>query len=240
MDAFLDPALLFSLFGLALFFLLLRRRPWTLAALLGLVLAAFYFLSSGPGASLLLEPLEAAYPPLRSPPAVEVLVVLSGGENYDENRPILSSLSPTSLDRLVEGVRLFWALGGRAELWFVGGEGFVGSGVPLMAQAARALGVPRERIRWFTGSRNTWEDAAAVAEELSDRRFILVTSAFHMRRALWAFRAHGLDPIPAPCGHRAPVLRTFRAYLPQSQFLASSALALREYFGLLWYEILYR
>jgi len=167
-------------------------------------------------------------------------VVLSGGENYDENRPIPSSLSPTSLDRLVEGVRLFWALGGRAELWFVGGEGFVGSGVPLMAQAAQALGVPRERIRWFTGSRNTWEDAAAVAKELSDRRFILVTSAFHMRRALWAFRAHGLDPIPAPCGHRAPVLRTFRAYLPQSQFLASSALALREYFGLLWYEILYR
>jgi len=136
MDAFLDPALLFSLFGLALFFLLLRRRTWILAALLGFALAAFYFLSSGPGASLLLEPLEAAYPPLRSPPAVEVLVVLSGGENYDENRPIPSSLSSTSLDRLVEGVRLFWALGGRAELWFVGGEGFVGSGVPLMAQAA--------------------------------------------------------------------------------------------------------
>jgi len=116
----------------------------------------------------------------------------------------------------------------------------VGSGVPLMAQAAQALGVPRERIRWFTGSRNTWEDAAAVAHELADRRFVLVTSAFHMRRALWAFWAHGLDPVPAPCGHRAPVLRTFRAYLPQSRFLASSALALREYFGLLWYAILYR
>jgi len=240
MHAFLDPAFLFSLLGLALFFLLLRRRVWTLAALFGLALATFCFLSSGPGASFLLGPLEGAYPSLRAPPAVEVLVVLSGGENYDEGRPTPSSLSSTSLDRLVEGVRLFWALGGKAELWFVGGEGMVGSGVPLMAQAAQALGVPRERIRWFTGSRNTWEDAAAVAEELSDRRFILVTSAFHIRRALWAFRAHGLDPVPAPCGHRTPILRTFRAYLPQSQFLASSALALREYFGLLWYEILHR
>ena len=240
MDALLDPAFLFSLLGLVIFFLLLRRRAWTLAGLFSFALAAFYFLSSGPGASFLLGSLEGAYPPLRSPPAVEVLLVLSGGENYGENRPIPSSLSPTSLDRLVEGVRLFWALGGKAELWFVGGEGMVGSGVPLMAQAAQALGVPRERIRWFTGSRNTWEDAAAVAHELADRRFVLVTSAFHMRRALWAFWAHGLDPVPAPCGHRAPVLRTFRAYLPQSRFLASSALALREYFGLLWYAILYR
>jgi uncharacterized SAM-binding protein YcdF (DUF218 family) len=240
MDALVDPALVLFLFGGVMLVATLFRRSWGLASLLAVGLASFYLLSSGPGAELLLQPLERVYPPLRTPPRVSAILVLSGGEGHAENRPIPSSLSSTSLDRLVEGVRLFWGSGGLPELWFVGGEGVVGGGIPLIAQAARDLGVPTEKIRWLTGSRNTWEDAAVVAAHLGDQRFVLVTSAFHMRRALWAFRAHGLNPIPAPCGHRAPILRTFRSFLPQSQFLFSSALALREYLGLLWYWFRYR
>ncbi len=204
---------------------------------MGLGLAALYFLSTAPGANFLLCPLEGRYPALFSPPDVSAIVVLSGGENYGDDRPIPSSLSPSTLARVVEGVRLFFVLGGKPTLWFVGGEGFAAQGVPLMAQAAWQLGVPKEKLRWLTASRNTWEDAALVAQNLGPFPFILVTSAFHMPRAMESFRAHGLDPIPAPCGHRALSIRSVQAFLPSSQTLSASTLAVREYLALLWYRL---
>lgn len=240
MDALVDPTFLLFVLGVGAGGFALWRRWWGAAAFLFLFLSAFYFLASAPGAALLLRPLETRYPPLLSPPGVSAIVVLSAGEAYAEDRPIPSGLSSSSLDRVVEAVRLFWTLDGQAELWFVGGEGFLGPGIPLTAQTARALGVPKEKIRWITGSKNTWEDAAAVAAALAERQFILVTSAFHMPRAVWAFHRHGLLPIPAPCGHRTPLLRTFRSFLPQTQALSGSALAMREHFGLFWYRLRYR
>lgn len=234
----MDPVFLAFLFGLFLLGLALRR--WLLGSFfLALGVAALYFLSTVPGANLLIRPLEGRYPALLSPPEVPVIVVLSGGENYSDDRPILSNLPSSTLARVVEGVRLFWALGGEPDLWFIGGAGFAGPGVPLMAQAAWELGVPREKVHWLTTSRNTWEDAAAVAQELSPFPFILVTSALHMPRAMETFLAHNLAPVPAPCGFLSLSPRSFRAYLPSAQALSASASALREHFALLWYRLRY-
>lgn len=236
MDFLVDPVFLAFFFGLLLFGASLRR--WRKGSLLlAFGLCALYFLSTAPGANLLLRPLEERYPALLSPPEVQAIVVLSGGENYSHARPSLSGLPPSTLARVVEGVRLFRALLGKPTLWFVGGAGFAGRGTPLMAQAAWELGVPREKVRWLTASRNTWEDAALVAHNLGPLPFILVTSAFHMPRAVESFRAHGLAPIPAPCGYLSFSPRSFRAYLPSAQILSASAPALREYLALLWYRL---
>jgi len=239
MDFLVDPVFLFFVLGLFLAVLALWRRWLVGAFLLGFGLAALYFLSTGPGVDLLLRPLESRFPALLSPPEAQAIVVLSGGESYADARPVPSTLSPSTLARLVEGVRLFRLLGEKPTLWFVGGAGFEGEGIPLMAQTAQELGVPREKMRWLTASRNTWEDAALVAQNLGPFPFILVTSAFHMPRALESFHAHGLNPIPAPCDYRAFQARSAKAFLPSSQALFSSALALREYFALLWYRLRY-
>lgn len=234
-----DPILL--IFGLGLFFwgTLLWRRWWKAGLFLGLALATLYFLATGLGANTLLRPLEDRYPVLFSPPEATAIVVLSGGENFQKGRPALSSLPPSTLARLAEGVRLFRILGERPTLWVVGGGGFTGSGVPLMAQAAWELGVPKEKVRWLTASRNTWEDAALVAQTLGSSSLILVTSALHMPRALQSFWAQGLLPIPAPCGHRALPTRSVQAFFPSSHALSTSALALREHLALLWYRLRY-
>lgn len=238
MDFLVDPVFLAFLFGLIFFSLFLRH--WRRGAfLLGLGLAAFYFLSIAPGANFLLRPLEERYPPLLSPPDVPAIVVLSGGENFLSGRPALSSLPPSTLARVAEGVRIFWTLEGKPILWFVGGAGTEGKGIPLMAQAAWELGVPQEKARWLTASRNTWEDAALVAQNLGPFPFILVTSAFHMPRAMESFLAHNLNPIPAPCGHLSIASRSYRRYLPSAQVFSASALAIREYFALLWYRLRY-
>ncbi len=239
MDAFADPVLWVFVFGLVLFGLLLGRRGWGQGLGLAVLLGFLYFLSTAPGANLLLQPLEGAYPPLLSPPDVSAIVVLSGGENFSPDRSVLSSLSLSTLARVTEAVRLFKAMEGKPTLWVVGGEGLEGKGVPLMAQAVWELGVPREKVQWLTASRNTWEDAALVAHNLGPFPFILVTSAFHMLRATACFRVQNLEPIPAPCGYLSLSSRSVRAYLPSTQTLSAAALALREYLALLWYRLRY-
>jgi uncharacterized SAM-binding protein YcdF (DUF218 family) len=66
--------------------------------------------------------------------------------------------------------------------------------------------IDRRRIEIETTSRNTHENAvnttALVGPRLGDR-WLLITSAWHMRRALCAFRAAGFDVEPWPVLDRA-------------------------------------
>jgi uncharacterized SAM-binding protein YcdF (DUF218 family) len=69
-----------------------------------------------------------------------------------------------------------------------------------MASLLAGLGVPRERMRLETGSTNTRENLAAVAALLhhDPRAQTLLTSDYHMRRALRIARRNGLYPAPHP------------------------------------------
>lgn len=242
MDALVDPAALAFIFLLAIFIWGARRLSWALRVLFFLTLCGFYFASIVPGADLLLRPLEDRYPPLLRAPFItsSAVVVLSGGEGWDGDRPILSGISSSSLARLAEGVRIWRLLGGEPELWVVGGQGVEAQQPPILAQAAAELGIPWEKIRWETGSRNTWEDASVVAPHLEDETFVLVTSAFHMPRAMFAFQMHGLSPTPAPCDYRASLELSPRSFIPKGAALANSAQAMREYLALLVYRWRYR
>lgn len=219
--------------------LLRRARGWGLLVLCGgLLLGA---LGSGPGARSLLVPLESRFSALLSPPGQGVtwIVVLAGGEGWAPGRPITSDLSTSSAARLLEAVRVWRMLGEAPKILFVGGVGQPGrpAEAPLVAQAALALGVPPEAVDWEAASRNTHENALAIRDRLGPNRFILVTSAFHMPRAVAACRAVGLTPIPAPCGHRAPGILTPYDFVPASEYLWDSALAIREYLALLYYRV---
>ncbi len=220
------------------------RHSRLLATWLVAWLTLLSFLSVGPGADLLLRPLEQAFPPLHEAPEgpVAAVVVLSGGDGWSEERPITSALSTSSTDRLVEGVRVWHLIGGEAKLILVGGVGETGgrAEAPVMAQAARALGVPEEALAWESASRNTHENALAVRDLLGEERFVMVTSAFHMPRAVEAFRRLGMDPYPAPCGHAARLAHSAWAWFPQAQSLWRSAQAVREYVATLWYRFRYR
>lgn len=241
LDCFADPLV----WGL---FLLLAAMCWALVrklkGLFALLLAAFlllYGLGSGPGAALLLRPLEGRYPALLVPPSDEAVkvVVLTGGEGWAPDRPITSDLSTSTGERLLEAVRVWRLLGEGLPLLFVGGVGTPGrpAEAPLVAQAARALGVPGELVEWEAASRNTCENALAIRDRLGTRPFVLVTSAFHMPRAMAVCQHLGLAAIPAPCGHRARASFTPYDFVPASEYLWDSALAVREYLALLFYHL---
>jgi uncharacterized SAM-binding protein YcdF (DUF218 family) len=97
------------------------------------------------------------------------------------------------------------------------------------------LRVPRERILLEEQSRNTRENAVHSADLLKARGFetvLLVTSAFHMRRALAAFRAVGVEAIPAPTDFRRSASKPgVLAWLPDAEALQRSTIGIKEYLG---------
>jgi uncharacterized SAM-binding protein YcdF (DUF218 family) len=114
-----------------------------------------------------------------------------------------------------------------------------------MSEAMRELltgwGVPRERILLESEGTSTHEEAVECARILrarGQRKVVLVTEAFHMRRAAGSFRKQGIEVIEAPCGFRStPVLLTPFHFLPGSGAIDSIEGAIRELGVLGYYKV---
>jgi uncharacterized SAM-binding protein YcdF (DUF218 family) len=107
-----------------------------------------------------------------------------------------------------------------------------------MAASAARLGFPAQDILIENRSRNTWENAEAVQKLLPGKTIVLVTSAFHMRRAVGMFKKQGLAVLPAPAGYQSQARHGSAAdYIPQAAALSTSSTAIAEYLSLSWYGI---
>jgi uncharacterized SAM-binding protein YcdF (DUF218 family) len=160
------------------------------------------------------------------------VVVLGGGLTEAHGVPAASRLSETSLARLVEGVRLVRELP-QAKLLFSVGEA---NEPEVLADLVVSLGVPRDRLVMEHQTRDTGEQARALAPLLGRDAFILVTSAVHLPRSVRLFQGQGLDPIPQPAGYLGRGRGEFGIYrfLPNSFGLVRSERAWHEYLGLAW------
>jgi uncharacterized SAM-binding protein YcdF (DUF218 family) len=87
-------------------------------------------------------------------------------------------------------------------------------------------------------SRNTLENAREVRNLLGAKRIILVTSAFHMKRAAGMFTKQGFIVIPAPVDYRSESrAASWTNLFPRSEYLHTSSRALAEYLSLTWYRL---
>jgi uncharacterized SAM-binding protein YcdF (DUF218 family) len=98
--------------------------------------------------------------------------------------------------------------------------------------------VDEKAVLLETRSRTTRENAVETARLARDKGFqrvLLVTSALHMRRAAGAFRAVGLEVVPAPTDFS--VLGTGRLpnLLPDAGSLEATTATLHEWIGLSYY-----
>lgn len=179
-----------------------------------------------------LAALEGQYPVLAEPPDAGWIVVLGGGARDEESWPAATRLSESSLYRLAEGVRVARLLP-EAKLVTSGGASRVGeTTASLMARVAEQWGIESERIVVQAEPENTAAEARAMAARIEpNERVILVTSAFHMTRAVALFEGEGVAVIPAPAGHLAePTPRYEHAgeFLPRSKHV--------EFTERLWWE----
>ena len=95
------------------------------------------------------------------------------------------------------------------------------------------------KVRWQEDrSADTRENATFSASMLKQggvQRILLVTSAWHMPRAVAAFEGTGLTVVAAPTGFRSPVADDVTNFLPHWHGLRDSCLALHEWTGRAWY-----
>jgi uncharacterized SAM-binding protein YcdF (DUF218 family) len=97
----------------------------------------------------------------------------------------------------------YWRARGAVDAWRNGGFTKVvvcGSGVPAIAQYLVAEGIPPASIVVESNSKSTRENAintARLMQNMPGKR-VLLTSDFHMFRALRTFRKAGVDAAPMP------------------------------------------
>lgn len=220
--------------------LLFGRYPRVSRYLAVGVLAAAYLLSITPVANSLLATLEERYPPLeRIPPEAEAIVVLSGGQIPGSPEYPGPWLGDSSLQRAHYAARL--ARGNDLPVYTTGGTP-LDRGVPMGRTMARVLsghlGIAPERIVEETAARNTAEHVPLLKPLLKGRRrVVLVTTAWHMPRAMATFRAGGLAPVPAPTDYHGGYGRAFHwlDLVPSAGALHTSSDTFHEYLGLAYY-----
>jgi uncharacterized SAM-binding protein YcdF (DUF218 family) len=253
-SAFLFPVpLSAALLLLGLFFLWFTRRARLGRALVTLGTLLVTFLSYGPISDYLLKGLEHKYQrAAEKGEGVKWVVVLGAGVSCDESLPIGDRLSASSLFRLVEGVRLYREEKERARSRGSGKEANEESGecrlllsgggmnpvkaAEVMAEVARALGAPANDLVLETESWDTEDEARLIKAIVSEDRFILVTSASHIPRAMALFEAQGMHPVPAPaeCQVESRKCRKIAPELPSVEGLNKSTAAFHEYMGYWW------
>lgn len=131
-----------------------------------------------------------------------------------------------------------------ARLIFSGGSGaLIGDDAVEAAALARfgaTLGIEPARVTLERVSRTTWENARMTKPLLAPQtagRWLLVTSAWHMPRAIGAFRAAGVSVTPYPVDYRTSPQRLWRFEPSVASGLDRVDLAVREWAGLLAYRL---
>jgi uncharacterized SAM-binding protein YcdF (DUF218 family) len=174
--------------------------------------------------------------------ACKVVVILGAGHADTASLAATHRLSPSALARLVEGVRLAHALPA-AELW-VSGPGAnptLPTHASVLRSAATALGLPQDRVVELTTGRDTEGEALAVRVRWPRAEPIaLVTSAWHMPRAVALFRKAGLAVVPCPADYASRWNDDLRLgdYLAWDlSGLERSTKAIYEFLGLTWSKV---
>lgn len=220
-----------------------RRLGLTLGGLVALVLLTFTLL---PVDAWLLLPLERRFPVPELPERVDGIIVLGGMIDASATaawgRPTLNH----GADRMTDFVYLArrWP---QARLVFSGGSGSLTNTelteAPVAREVLQRLGLDPARVVFEGQSRNTYENVRFSLESVkpaADERWVLITSATHMPRAVGIFRRAGWPVLPWPVAFRTGL----EAGQPPSLDLSATLLrfddALHEWIGLLAYRLMDR
>jgi len=204
---------------------------------------AITYITSIPATSVpLYKSLESVYPPLlQLPNDGEAIVILSGGKKRYSPEYEGETISRFSLERARYTAYLYRKL--KLPIVVAGGSKEE-HGIPEAELIEKVLEneffVP---VRWVeVRSRNTWESAQYVTRMLKPhgiKKIVLVTEAYHMRRAAWCFETTGVNVIPAPTGFNVNKKYKYTPswYVPNVKSNRMIITVMHENIGLIWYKI---
>lgn len=221
--------------------LTLRTRHPRLAMTLILAATFVLFVPALPVTAAWLQKTLEIAPPV-APQALgdaQAIVILGAGRRLDAPEYGGDTPSALALERLRYGAHLARASG--LPLLVTGGKpgGGTESEAHLMARLLREeYGLA---ARWIEPhARTTWENAhnsAGLLRADGIDRIVLVSHAWHLRRAVPRFEAEGLAVLPAGTQFARVEVRRLADLVPNARALADSSHALREWLGILWYNL---
>lgn len=217
------------------------RRFGALVA--ALAVAQTLVMAFPPVSDALLEPLQAkARAAAAEAPACcyEAIVVLGGGMTPAAPPFLMEPDLGEAADRVWYAAQLY-RRGVARRVIVSGGSLLAGNGGPATTEAEAMrrflvdLGVPSEAIIPEGKSMTTLDNIRNVREAVGEARVALVTSAYHMPRALKLARQGNLNVGAFPTDWRAParVRPSWDNWIPSTAAMAWSSISLREHVGLL-------
>ena len=238
---FLPPGIFIVLLVISGIYFFLKRQ-WKICIinlLTGISLLAF---SMAPVSDAMLMWLEYSF--IIPKNQVGDVIILMGGGVYDKAPDMSGNGSPSEdmLGRVITAVRLQKKLG--VPVIVSGGAAFKerAAEAPIVKRFLTDLGVPPDKVILEDKSRDTIENARftqSICKKNGYKKPILVTSAYHMKRAVMSFKKIKMDVLPFPAHYRTWKDRIYiwEDYLPGE--LENAATAIHEYLGLLFYMIAY-
>jgi len=220
------------------FALILQRLRWARLGTAMLLLATgwLYLCSTALFANFLMASLERDFVPraLSVVAPADAIVLLGGALRGDTHMGTLADLNDHA-DRLVHAAALYKA--GKAPVLLLtgGAADDVRTEAEQMKDILAVMGIPTANMILEPDSRNTYDNAvysAALLKARGMQRILLVTSAYHMRRAAALFEAQGLEVVPSPTDYQVLVVsETLPPWLPLVGNLARTTTALHEIVG---------
>ena len=203
----------------------------------------FYIISTPIFSNFIMKIVEGEYKyqKLENLEKVDAIVILGGMlEIYEfENNYSVEWQDP---DRFFRGIELYNSFKSD-KIVFTGGKSpfnmtSVSEGSVLKNYAVK-YGVLEEDIIVTKEVLNTYDESLAVSEVLGENKtVILVTSAFHMKRAKLLFEQQGVKIIPYKVDFKSSINSSlyFIDFIPNSLALKKTEIALREILGRLYYS----
>ncbi len=195
-----------------------------------------------PIGSLLFANLENRFPRVEKlPKNITGIIVLGGVVDQfvtDDRKQVAIN---GAVERLTEFARLSF-LYPKAKLVFTGGSGVLGKQELKEADVINpllvTLGLNPNRIIFESQSRNTAENASLtkkIVKPTLDQRWLVITSAFHMPRAMGSFREVGWNAIAYPVDYYTTSKSSFGLGLSLRSGLSVLSTSIHEWMGLTFY-----
>ena len=177
-------------------------------------------ISSNVFSNLLLTPLESKYSNINNIPKDIKYILLLGGDFQNRGWEVLRLYNIIPNSKIIT-------------------SGYEGSNkiseAIKSAKLLQTLGIPKKDIIIHSTPKDTKDEAMKIKQFLGKTKFILVTSAYHMPRALALFHKEGLSPIPSSTNFL--VINNKILTIPTGSSLLKTEIAWHEYLGLLWAKL---
>ena len=164
-------------------------------------------------------------------------VVVLGGKIYaHEHQPVSSQITPSLLSRLSHAIALVKKKPD-ATLVLTGNGAESKTEAEVMESFALEMGVDKDKIFVEKKSMNTQDHPLYLKSLLQGQKFVIVTSAYHMKRAVSLFKAQGLEGYPSSTDYQNKHPLGASSFIMRGENLSALDRVVTEFYSTIWQKI---